>query len=349
MSEVKEDNSPFEEFFNVCLTGNIQAIEKITQKLKVPVNAKNHLGLNGVRMVLNGSKNVEIAIAMLRKGYVTAEDQDDEGFRLLHTSARQGYLDLMKVLVEEYHVDLNPTTLQVTHCETPLHRAAKYGQFETTKYLIDSGARIDVLAGDGRTVLHCAAHSGEYRLVEYLLSLKNPNSGTAYFQVNERNHLCSATPLIIGSMHSEITRKLLERGADLEIMEANGTTAVVRAVEHRAWNVVALLIGCGAYLRVPKAKGLMIEQYLKADKDGSLALKKGLKAFKRRKEDFIAYCYKEFPEFQVFQRVLFDIVFEYCPSACTAMLSIESLGDSSRSSILSSPRSTQVSKPCSIS
>jgi hypothetical protein len=308
------------------------------------------LGLNGVRLVLNGSKVVNTAMIMLRKGYVTAEDQDNEGFRLLHMSARHGYLDLMKVLVEEYRVYLNPTTIEEKHRETPLHRAAKYGQFETMKYLIEAGARIDVLAGDGRTVLHCAAHSGEWRLVEYLLSLKNPNSGTAYFQVNERNHICSATPLMYGSMHFEISRKLLERGADPEIMDSNGKTAVVRALDHQALDVAALLIGCGAYLKVPKAKGLTVEQFMKGDKDGSLAMKKGLKAFKRRKEDFIAFCYKEYPEFQVFQRVLFDIVFEYCPSVCTAMLSIESSGDSSRASVPSSPRSTQTSsKPCSIS
>jgi ankyrin repeat protein len=343
---------PFKAYFNVCQTGDIEAIESQIQKLNVPVDAKNHLGLNGARLALVGSGNVDTAMLMLRKGYVTPEDQDVEGCRLLHACARHGYLDLMKLLVEFYHVDLNPTALEPKYCETPLHRATTYGQFETMKYLIEAGAKVDVLSSDGRTVLHCAAHSGEYRLVVYLLDLKNPDTGRPYFQVDERNNVCTMTPLISGAMHFDVSKKLLERGADPEIMDTRGTTAVIRALDHRSWDVAALLIGCGAELKVHTSRGLSVEEFLKADKDGSLAMKKGLKAFKRRKEEFIAFCYKEYPEFQVFQRVLFDIVFEYCPSACTAMLSIETItgmgAGESTSPPPTSPKSRQ-NRPCSIS
>eukprot|EP00475_Leptophrys_vorax_P037792 TRINITY_DN6567_c0_g1_i1.p1 TRINITY_DN6567_c0_g1~~TRINITY_DN6567_c0_g1_i1.p1 ORF type:complete len:342 (-),score=80.96 TRINITY_DN6567_c0_g1_i1:519-1544(-) len=281
--------------------------------------------------VLATCGNRETAIKMLRKGYATPQDSDVDGFVMLHTAARFGYLDLMKVLVEEFHVNLNPVCGEDRKRETPLLHAATFKQMECLQYLVQAGAQVDVRASDGRTALHCAARGDQALMVEYLLNLKNPATGRPYFTPDERNELWTLTPLTCAAMYDGVDTvlKLLLRGADAEIMDDRGVNALLCAVEGRAWKTAAVLISCGANTKITRRKdGRSIEEIMVADRDGEQTLRKGLKAFKRRKIDFMKFCYSEIPEFDVFHETLFPILFEYCPSAAVLSIAMENQGPS---------------------
>lgn len=50
--------------------------------------------------------------------------------------------------------------------------AAKWGKLEMVIFLVEKGANIESKTRDGLTPLHCAARSGHYQVVEYLVDNK---------------------------------------------------------------------------------------------------------------------------------------------------------------------------------
>lgn len=126
--------------------------------------------------------------------------------------------------------------------DRPLIEAAKRGDVEAVRSLLDGGADPNAAQGDGLTALHLAAQEGHIEIVGLLIG--------AGAEVEAKTRIGDYTPLHLasGGGHASVARSLLEAGADPGAMttttgvtplhlaaRARGGEGVVRALlEHGA-------------------------------------------------------------------------------------------------------------------
>ena len=93
---------------------------------------------------------------------------DKHGSILIHYSCHHGWLDVTKILVEQYHCD--PESEDVWG-DTPLHVACREGHVDIVKYLIsEQGCSPACQSKDGNTPLHKACSRNRTGVVQFLLS-----------------------------------------------------------------------------------------------------------------------------------------------------------------------------------
>ena len=93
--------------------------------------------------------NVERVNAMLRDRPELVEERYARGDTALHHAARNGDLEIVKQLVDNGS-DVNAIADQG---HFPLYCAAGHGHVETTRYLVEKGADLQARLADGKTVI----------------------------------------------------------------------------------------------------------------------------------------------------------------------------------------------------
>ena len=97
-----------------------------------------------------------------------AKDNDyNEGERFIHFAAKNGYVSVVKQLIEKgVSPDLKDDTSY-----TPLHNASYYGHVEVAKLLFQNGADPNSLSGDKCTPIHLATatEKGHAEIVNLLI------------------------------------------------------------------------------------------------------------------------------------------------------------------------------------
>jgi ankyrin repeat protein len=92
---------------------------------------------------------------------------DDYGNTPLHKAAMHGHAGVIKLLLQEYAVEVN---LKNVDGYTPLHLAALIGHLEALEILLDHAADCNLKNADGDVPLHYAAGKGQVALVALLLN-----------------------------------------------------------------------------------------------------------------------------------------------------------------------------------
>lgn len=94
------------------------------------------------------------------------------GFDAFHIAAKQGDMEVLKVLMEA-HPDLS-MTVDISNT-TALHTAATQGHIEVVNFLLEAGSGLATIArSNGKTALHSAARNGHLEVVKALLE-KEPD------------------------------------------------------------------------------------------------------------------------------------------------------------------------------
>ncbi|KAL0849199.1 hypothetical protein ABMA28_013537 [Loxostege sticticalis] len=115
----------------------------------------------------NGDKErVNTLIAKAKNITETVNAPDNSGYTALHYAARNGHIDICAILLKN-GACINAQTR--TGNATPLHKAAAAGKAIAVKFLIDSGATVDMQDVDGKTALHKAVENNKFELVKILL------------------------------------------------------------------------------------------------------------------------------------------------------------------------------------
>ncbi|KAJ8916077.1 hypothetical protein NQ315_010945 [Exocentrus adspersus] len=140
---------------------------------------------------------------------------DQHGQAALHVAARLGQAQVVKVLLE---AGANADQADVDGW-TPLRAAAWGGHTEVVELLVQHGCALDSVDAENRTALRAAAWSGHEEIVKILL-----HNGA---NVNLTDHE-GRTALIAAAYmgHSEIVEHLLNFGADINHADADGRTAL---------------------------------------------------------------------------------------------------------------------------
>ena len=156
---------------------------------------------------------------LLRDAGANLEAGDQIGYTILHLAARDGFPELLSLLVQaRVNVD---ATLETG--ATALHLAARYGAVDCVEVLLAAGADVDVRRNDGMTPFHIALEHG-YRLTWPLFlraGAEIPTNNTRPYIVRVRNaggwkkyeqaHLARiASILETPLLPPELVRKVLE-------------------------------------------------------------------------------------------------------------------------------------------
>jgi len=160
---------------------------------------------------------------------------------------------------------------------TPLYVAARAGDARSTRMLLMAGADANAaLPAAGETMLMTAAKAGNAEVVRVLLTggvegvslaelgearaaarvaeaagysaQTNPAIATNYADVNARERWYGRTALMVAAAegHADVVDLLIEAGADLNLVDAEGSTALSLARSFGNLDVAAKLAAAGA-------------------------------------------------------------------------------------------------------
>lgn len=134
-----------------------------------------------------------------------------------------------------------PKQKQMNKGVTPLMVAAGEGKLRVVEKLLRDGAQVNAADSDGITALHYAATGRDLKVVQALLR--------AGADINARTK-ANGTPLMssLGSPYSskEIALALINAGADVNIVDTDGETALWIATTDSSDEVVDTLLKMGA-------------------------------------------------------------------------------------------------------
>ena len=89
-----------------------------------------------------------------------------ENWTALHYAVNTGYLDVVKLLIDHFDVQIEGRTNQN---KTPFHLACRRGDSPTIKYLISKGCCTTVVDRDGCTPLHYLCETQNKEMIKYVL------------------------------------------------------------------------------------------------------------------------------------------------------------------------------------
>src|SRR6185295_3098835 len=132
---------------------------------------------------------------------------------------------------------------------TPLMFAARDGNVELTRILVDAGADVNAVAGDGKTALAISIFNGNYDVASLLVDSKaNVNTADAqrftplFWAVDRRNMETAPNfPWMVTVDPLPLIRKLLDAGADPNAIVNNTPRARMREGSPRIVFATALM------------------------------------------------------------------------------------------------------------
>ncbi|BCH32530.1 hypothetical protein MesoLjLc_44600 [Mesorhizobium sp. L-8-10] len=154
----------------------------------------------------------------------------------LHDAARQGDVDRVRQLLDQGVV-----VAELDEAGDPaLIIASLAGRAGVVALLLERGADIEIRNKHGLTALHAAAYGGNMDVIELLVA-----KGAA---VNDTANFYKMSPLHAAAEegHAEVVAFLLANKAEVEAQERNGYTPLSQAGWRDHWDAADLLMKAGA-------------------------------------------------------------------------------------------------------
>ncbi|KAL3530681.1 hypothetical protein ACH5RR_010003 [Cinchona calisaya] len=157
------------------------------------------------------------------------------GFDALHIAAKQGDLDIVKLLMEA-HPELSMTVDNAN--TTALHTAANQGHIEVVNYLLELESSLATIArSNGKTALHSAARNGHVQVVKALLS-KEPGIATRNDKKGQ-----TALHMAVKGQNLEVVEELIKADPSLiNMVDTKGNTALHISTRKGRAQIVRLLL-----------------------------------------------------------------------------------------------------------
>ncbi|KAK7312514.1 hypothetical protein VNO77_36423 [Canavalia gladiata] len=158
------------------------------------------------------------------------------GFDALHIAAKQGDLDVLKILME-VHPELSMTVDPSN--TTALHTAATQGHTEIVKFLLEAGSGLATIArSNGKTPLHSAARNGHVEVVKVLIG-KEPAVTTRTDKKGQ-----TALHMAVKGQNLEVVEELIKADpSSINMVDNKGNTALHIATRKGRAQIVKLLLG----------------------------------------------------------------------------------------------------------
>ena len=198
-----------------ALNGDLNLCKMLINKHKVDLDMTTNQGWTVVHCSAQ-SGNYELV------GYFAGMGADihpkiDDGRNCLHIAAINGHLNLCKMLIDKYKVDLHMTDNK--GC-TAVHLSAQSGNYKLVAYFVEMGAGIHLKTDDGRNCLHIAALNGDLNLCKMLIDKHKVDLHMT------DNKGCTAVHYSSQSGNYELVAYFVEMGADIHLKTDDGRTGL---------------------------------------------------------------------------------------------------------------------------
>eukprot|EP01111_Echinosteliopsis_oligospora_P019127 TRINITY_DN9084_c0_g1_i1.p1 TRINITY_DN9084_c0_g1~~TRINITY_DN9084_c0_g1_i1.p1 ORF type:complete len:733 (+),score=233.59 TRINITY_DN9084_c0_g1_i1:143-2341(+) len=195
------------------------------------INAKNSRQYP-VLLVAIFEDKTEIANMLIERG-VDIQEGTEEGFTPFYFACALNRMEIFEKLVKAGAY----TYEQKSEAETCLYAAAHGDHLKVANRLIELGANVNYLSARKCTPLGAAAEAGQLQIMELLLAKG------AQIEANRE-----ITPLIraISRSQSDAALFLITKGANVEVVDENGNSALMMAIAQGTNDLVMSLLAKGA-------------------------------------------------------------------------------------------------------
>ncbi|KAG6643097.1 ankyrin repeat-containing protein At5g02620-like [Carya illinoinensis] len=158
------------------------------------------------------------------------------GYDAFHVAAKQGELEILKVLTDA--IPELSMTVDLTNT-TALHTAAAQGHIEVVNFLLDKGSCLATIArSNGKTALHSAARHGYLEILKALLS-KEPGITTRTDKKGQ-----TSLHMAVKGQNVELVDELVKSGPLTNMIDSKGNTALHIATRKGRLQIVHKLVQC---------------------------------------------------------------------------------------------------------
>ncbi len=168
---------------------------------------------------------------------------------LLVSALNQDQLNLTKVLLDKFNIDVNEPLAD--SCHSLLHKAAGSGSVQCLKLLVEMGAQLDVTNTEGETPLHVAAANGHVESVNVLVNAGAVCKPAPNWMIGDNQ-----TPLMLAAYNNyqDVVSALLEHD-DIRLCSEFGDTALHYAAYRGNVQTVRDLLSRGAIVNAKNDYG----------------------------------------------------------------------------------------------
>lgn len=195
----------------------------------------------------------------LTKSIQTALHQDEDGDLPLHIAVVQKDIKMVSL----YGMLIQRAGKSVDRFNkknlTPLHLCVKVKFLEGLKKLIQMGADVNTLDGNGQSALHIAVSNSDLECFDFLLQQCNIHLKDTKMKPNLNSHDYKGVTLLHTAVNNnsiELIKRLLQAGAELDSIDfKSGRTPLFHAVENKNIKIVELLLEKKASVDIPNFAG----------------------------------------------------------------------------------------------
>lgn len=197
---------------------------------------------------------------------------DESGYRIIHLIAHFGKVKALQALVTKLKADVN---LADALGQTAIHLAALSGEIEILRYLaslskpnisVNHPLELEMRDKLGATPLLNAVKGSQFVAFLFLLYSKNADLNTHDYTGNTALHIAA-----FNNSKSFLELLLVHTKVDINAVDNNNVTPLMRAIYSSAYNAVKILLRFNPDITIPNDKGVAPKEYAKRyfkDSDG---------------------------------------------------------------------------------